>query len=282
MTVDVGNVIYRHYFQIKNPDGSPYTNPDGEEIGHLIGLCNQVSVLYEAGVLPLFVFDGKPPDLKRETMRKRAARTRRSGFKITSDMCSQMKKALEVLGVPWVQAPEEAESQASHMTRYGFSAVITNDYDALLFGANRMVRSISDQELEMVNLSSTLEQLEIDHRSLIDMAILMGTDYNPGGIRGYGPKRALSLAKECDSLEQMLEKIGLQEENRKELYRVEEYFRNPPVIEEWNSQWRKPDLNESLDYLTTEMKIGRRTIERVVQRANSALSGPDGQQTTLD
>ncbi|MBU7004798.1 MAG: hypothetical protein HXS50_04475, partial [Theionarchaea archaeon] len=116
MGIDVPNVIYRHLFQIRGPDGQPYRNPDGEKVGHLIGLCNEISIVVKTGLDPIFVFDGKTPELKMETARIRA-QAQRPGFKLDAEMNDEMKELLDLLGLPWIQAPEEAEAQTSYMTR---------------------------------------------------------------------------------------------------------------------------------------------------------------------
>ncbi len=282
MTVDVANVIYRHLFQIRNPDGSPYTNPDGVKTGHLIGLCNQASILYDCGVLPAFIFDGEMPPLKEETMRRRKARSRRPEFVIDDEMCLQMKHALDLLGIPWVQAPEEAEAQASYMTEHGFWAVVTNDYDSLLFGARSTVRSISKDGAEVVHLDSSLQHLELDRRALVDMGILIGTDYTPGGIRGFGPKRSLALARRCGSLDEMLDEIGVEPDVRARFKEAEEYYLNPPVEGDCDCRWESPDEEGAHDYLISEMKMGEQDVVRVIGNIEALI--PDGGtlQTTLD
>ena len=282
VAVDSANVIYRHLFQIRDADGSPYRNLDGVKIGHLIGLCNEVSVLYEAGIQPIFVFDGETPALKEETMKKRAEKMTDREFKLDSYMQDEMKKTLDILGVPWVQAPEEAEAQAALMTLSEYWAALTNDYDALLFGAIRVIRSLSKGRVEICMLSDVLNGLQIDRRRLIDIGLLIGTDYNPGGIRGFGAKRSLKLVREHCTLEQILSELGQDDATRKRFEEIERYYIDPPITKNWDSSWKPPDPTKARAYLIDDKKLGEKSIRRLIKKIRSGLTGhPTTSQTTL-
>ncbi len=265
VAVDLPNVVYRHLFQIRGPDGLPYRNPDGVRIGHLIGLCNEISLLAGMRVRPIFVFDGKTPSLKADTARKRAsARSAERGFKLEPEMIEQMERTLDILGLPWIKAPEEAEAQAASMTHRGAWGVLTNDHDALLFGASRVMRGASKSGAEIAVLSKALEANMIDLAQLIWIGILTGTDYNPGGIRGIGPKRALRLVKSHASLPEIAEELGLDGKTRALITEVQDYYLHPPIDESWRAVWHKPDAAAAHSYLVREMKLGTRSVERTV------------------
>ncbi len=278
--MDVANVIYRHLFQIRDAQGEPYRNRDGVMIGHLIGLCNEVSILQRAQLRPVFVFDGKTPRLKEETERKRQEETAKRGFGLDPGMKADMQRALTLLGTPWVCAPEEAEAQAAHMTSRDCFAALTNDYDALLFGASRMIRSLSGGIAEICILSEALEEFGVDRRGLVDVAILVGTDYNQGGIRGVGPKRALRLVQELGSLDAILEVLDVSLVQRERLHEIEGYYLDPPVTTKWEVAWGLPDVDEALDYLVGEMKLDRKSIERLISRIEKTRSTSRGSRQT--
>jgi len=281
IAVDTPNVIYRHLFQIRDSTGSPYRNQDGAMIGHLIGLCNEIAVLYEARLRPIFVFDGETPLLKAETMRKRSVQAAQRGFRLDSSMKDQMKRALDALGVPWVQAPEEAEAQASYMTKRGCWAALTNDYDALLFGASCMIRHLSKGRAEVCVLSEALESLGLDRGRLIDLALLMGTDYNPGGVRGLGPKRSLQLIRTCSTAKAVLAEIGQNGEMERKLSEIRSYYLDPPVAGSWRSSWEPPDLAEAQAYLVREMRLSEASVGRLIRVMTCPIL-PGPRQTKLD
>jgi len=234
-------------------------------IGHLIGLCNEIAVLYEARLLPIFVFDGETPLLKAETMRRRSLQAAQRGFRLDSSMKDQMKRALDALGAPWVQAPEEAEAQASYMTKKGCWAALTNDYDALLFGALRVIRRFSKGRAEICVLSEALERLGLDLGRLIDLALLMGTDYNPGGVKGLGPRRSLQLLRTCGTLKAVLARIGQNGEMEGKLSEIRSYYLDPPVADSWRSSWKPPDSDKAHAYLVREMKLSEASVGRLIR-----------------
>jgi flap endonuclease-1 len=261
--IDVPNVIYRHLFQIRGPDGQPYRNSVGEKVGHLIGLCNEISIVVKSGLNPIFVFDGKTPELKMETARIRAD-AQRPGFKLDTEMNDDMKELLDLLGLPWIQAPEEAEAQTSYMTRDRCWASITNDYDALLFGSLRTIRSISKGVGEVVDLGDALAELSLDRKGLVEIGVLMGTDYNPGGIRGIGPKRALSLVRETGSLEGALTEAGVEESRWPNLMIIRDYYLDPPIDKSWKACAGTIDRDGAYRYLVGEKKLGEANTRRLI------------------
>jgi len=125
---------------------------------------------------------------------------------LTSEMIDDAKTLLKLLGIPWVQAPAEAEAQAAYMAKRGdVWASSSRDYDSLLFGTPRLVRylTITGREFlpskgisrplkpELIVLEEFLSEIGLTREQLIDLAILIGTDFNDG-IKGIGPKTALS------------------------------------------------------------------------------------------
>ncbi len=280
VAVDTANLIYRHLFQIRDSTGSPYRNSDGLVIGHLIGLCNEVAALCQVRLRPIFVFDGETPALKDETMRKRSVEAARRGFILDETMKQQMKAALDVLGVPWVQAPEEAEAQAAYMTKRGCWAALTNDFDALLFGASRMIIRLSKTGAETCALPEVLEKLDMDLGQLIDLALLSGTDYNPGGVKGLGPKRSLRLLRTFRTISAVLAQMGLDGEMERTFLRIKRYYLDPPVNPAWRSSLRRPDPTAAHAYLVRDMKLSEATVGRAIGAIASSLDrGP--RQTTL-
>ncbi|MBI2578671.1 MAG: flap endonuclease-1 [Candidatus Aenigmarchaeota archaeon] len=242
IAVDAYNWIYQFLSIIRQPDGEPLKDSRGRITSHLSGLFYRTMKLMEAGIKPIYVFDGKPPEFKRATadqrrdVRAEAAREWEEALKrkdyeaarkyaqravtITGEIVEQSKRLLEAMGLPAVQAPSEGEALCSLMCRRSdVYAVATQDYDSLLFGATRLVRNLSITgkkkrgseyitiNPEMLVLNKVLEQLEITQDQLILLGILIGTDYNPGGVPGYGPKKALELVREKKTLHAVKESV---------------------------------------------------------------------------
>lgn len=242
VAVDAFNTLYQFLASLRQPDGTPLKDDQGRVTSHLVGLFNRTANLVEAGILPVFVFDGVPHPLKRATVEERRrirqeaqaayesavaagdlelARTKaQQTGTLTTDMVRQAQHLLQLLGLPFVEAPGEGEAQGSYFAQRGaVHAVSSQDFDALLFGTPRLVRNLAvtgrrkmpgrsayvDVEPELIPLSETLQGLRLTREQLVDAAILIGTDFNEGVV-GIGPKTALELVRDHRSLEALLEK----------------------------------------------------------------------------
>ncbi|MCD6240643.1 flap endonuclease-1, partial [Candidatus Bathyarchaeota archaeon] len=230
--VDANNYLYQFLALVRLPDGTPLRDSEGHVTSHLAGLMFRTTrLLYEYKIDLVFVFDGEPPSLKMaEISKRRELRDKAyeewiralqqgdlaSAFskaivtsRLTSEMIEDAKRLLDLLGIPYVQAPSEAEAQAAYMALKGdVWAASSKDYDSLLFGAPRLLRylTITGKEYlpskgtfrplypELIELNEFLSKHGISHEQLVDLAILIGTDFNEG-IKGIGPKKALKLIK---------------------------------------------------------------------------------------
>jgi flap endonuclease-1 len=233
LAVDAYNMLYQFLTTIRTPDGTPLRDEQGRITSHLVGLYSRTTNLLERGVKLIFVFDGEKPVLKQreldrrkelkdqaaaryaeaverediDAMKKFSSRT----VSLTKEMVAESKELLAALGIPVVQAPAEAEAQAARYVRDGVAyAVVSQDADCLLFNCPLYIRNLSISgrkkkpgtpfyvtvEPEMISLEDNLKQLKVTHEQLVLLGMLVGTDFNPGGIKGIGPKKALKLVHE--------------------------------------------------------------------------------------
>lgn len=274
VAIDAFNTLYQFLSMIRQPDGTPLMDRDGRVTSHLSGLFFRSSALLEIGIRPAYVFDGKPPELKRKTIEarveakvqahkewkealergemKRAFSKATRVASLSEEMVGESKALLDAMGVPWIQAPSEGEAQMSHMVRKGdLWAGASQDFDALLFGTPTLVRNLTlagkrrlpsgkkvDVSPELVSLSEVLGKLGITREQLIDMAVLIGTDYNDG-IKGVGPKKGLGLIREFGSLDAVRRSGKVQvPEEWDEVRRV---FLEPEVTDDYSISWKNID-----------------------------------------
>ncbi|HJW97421.1 MAG TPA: flap endonuclease-1 [archaeon] len=264
IAIDANNTLYQFLSTIRDKmTGEPLRDSQGEITSHLSGLFYRTAKLLESGIEPAYVFDGTPPEFKRETLENRVqiraenrkkweAALKEGDFekvkmyaqgaaRLTPEMSQQAKNLLDAMGVPWMQAPSEGEAEASCLARKGrVWAAGSQDWDSLLFGAPRLVRNLTISgrrkvarkekyivvNPEVVELEHVLSQLGITHEQLILVGILVGTDYNMGGVKGFGPKKALALVKEKKSLEGILKEISWDFRTPPE--QIMDFFKNPP------------------------------------------------------
>ncbi len=255
LAVDAYNAIYQFLATIRQRDGQPFTDPSGRPTSHLIGVFYRTTALLGQGVLPVWVFDGKPPDLKAGTLRARfvakeraesewkealaagdletAKRKAAATSRLTRGMAEECQELLTALGVPVVRAPSEGEAQAAAMAAADqVWAAASEDYDCLLFGAPRLVRGLAARGqrngapgAQVIDRAELLSSLGVSSEELLLIGLIVGTDFNDGAP-GFGPKKALKLARQHLGWEATLAAAGL---NASELAPVAEVFRHPEV-----------------------------------------------------
>jgi flap endonuclease-1 len=238
IAIDAYNTIYQFLSIIRGPTGELLTNSKGEVTSHLSGLFYRNANLLMDNIKLIYVFDGKANELKMGEIERRSQLKKEATEKyhlaieqgrmedarkystrtavLTQEMVEDSKKLLSYLGIPYIQAPSEGESAASYLTRHDMAfAVGSQDYDSILFGAKKLVRNLAisgkrkvpnrntyiDIEPEILEHDKVLHETGLTHEQLVDVGILIGTDFNPGGFIGIGPKTAIKLIKENGRLE---------------------------------------------------------------------------------
>ncbi|NQV91898.1 flap endonuclease-1 [Candidatus Woesearchaeota archaeon] len=280
LAVDSMNLLYQFLTTIRGIDGSVLTDKHGNVTSHLIGLFNRTTSLMEQGLKLVFVFDGKAPAIKQKTweirkavkqeaflklkeaeesddyaeMKKQAGRT----AVLTKEMVADAKNLLNALGLPIVQAPSEGEAQTAYMVKIGKAyGSVSQDYDNLIFGCPTLIRNLSIEgkrrktgtlgyvtiKPEVIKLADVLKELNVTQDQLIVLAILAGTDYNPGGVKGIGPKKGLKLIKELgEDFDAIFEKVEWDQSYPdlpwKEIF---ETIKDIPVTDTFELEWKKID-----------------------------------------
>jgi flap endonuclease-1 len=312
IAIDAYNALYQFLAIIRQPDGTPLKDHSGMITSHLSGLFYRTCNLIEKGIKAAYVFDGMAPALKEAEIKRRSkvkeeAQIRyekalaegkteeaRSYAQMTSRlkdyMADDSKRLLRCMGVPWVQAPSEGEAQAAYLARKGDTDYCASqDFDSLLFGAPMLLRNLTisgrrklprkkvyiEVIPEIVEMRRLLNELEITHEQLIEIGILIGTDFNPDGVKGIGPKTALKLIKKHGSLEEALHEIQ-EAEFPAEPRVIKEIFLNPRVTDNYVLPWRDPDLKETVNFLCNEKDFSedrvRKALEKAVQGMKEAKS----------
>jgi flap endonuclease-1 len=318
IAIDAYNALYQFLAIIRQPDGTPLKDSSGRVTSHLSGLLYRTSNLVEMGINVAYVFDGTPPTLK-EIEIKRRIRTKeeatvkyekalaegkieeaRTYAQATSRLKDYMeedsKHLLKLMGIPWVQAPSEGEAQAAYMTKKGTADYCASqDYDSILFGAPTLVRNVTisgrrklprkpvyvDVVPEVVELNKILRKLNITYEQLVDIGILVGTDYNPEGVKGIGPKTALKLIKEHGNLESLLQTSLKDAEFPEVPQRIRDIFLHPRVTDDYSLKWRSPDVESVVDFMCRERAFTEARVRKALARMSKGIE-EEKAKTTLD
>jgi flap endonuclease-1 len=317
IAIDAYNALYQFLAIIRQPDGTPLKDSRGIVTSHLSGLLYRTSNLVEMGIKPIYVFDGIPPTLKEVEIKRRmkakeealvryehalkegkieeARMYAQATSRLKDYMADDSKRLLDLMGIPWVQAPSEGEAQAAHLAKCGDADYCASqDYDSLLFGAPKLIRNVTisgrrklpgknvfiEVVPEIIELENVLRGCGITHEQLVDVGILIGTDFNPDGVKGLGPKTALKLIKEYGNLENTLPHLK-NSEFPAEPQRIREIFLHPAVRDNYQIVWREPDMEGVIDFICRQRDFSEDRVRKAIEKMQEGTKKLRG-KTTLE
>src|SRR5262245_50622244 len=302
LALDANGELYQFLALIRLRDGSPLRDSHGRITSHLSGLFYRTTrLITDYGLELVFVFDGKPPALKStEIARRRSIKERydvehaeavEAGdlakayskatmtSRLTREMADEARQLLRLMGLPVIQAPCEGEAQASHLAKIGDAwAAASKDYDCLLFGSPRLLRflTISGKEFlpskgsfrpitpELIDTAAMFDHYKITREQLVDLAMLVGTDFNEG-IKGIGPKKALKLISDFGSIENMPQNI--QATLGPTVQEIRDIFLRPTVHDDYDIRFTSPDIDGVVHFLCDEREFSRERVTAALERA---------------
>src|SRR5712692_1000311 len=306
VAIDAYNAIYQFLSIIRGPDGQPLSDNRGKITSHISGLFYRNVNFLSLGIKPVYVFDGSPPSLKSAEIEKRKQIKKDATIKyekalsegkyeearkyaqqtsvLRDEMVGDSKRLLDLFGIPSIQAPSEGEATAAHLTITGKAhASASQDFDSLLFGAKKLVRNFTNSgkrklpnrnttievEPEIIDLNKTLLELGVAREQLVDIGILIGTDYNPDGFERIGPKTALKVIKDYGRLENVPQiQDKLEEIDYKQ---IRQMFLNPKVTDVVEIVFGEIDYQGITNYLTKERNFSLERVETSLNRLKKAL-----------
>ncbi|MBD3256523.1 MAG: flap endonuclease-1 [Candidatus Lokiarchaeota archaeon] len=306
IAIDAFNTIYQFLAIIRQPDGTPLKDYEGNVTSHLSGLFYRTINFIEHNIKPIYVFDGKPSKLKINTIEARkkikeeakekmieaqeaedfieAKKYAQMTSKLTEDMVEESKKLLTYIGVPIVQAASEGEAQSAYLVEKGDAwGVASQDYDTLLFGGERLVRNFAVSrskkvgnttvtlDIEFCSLSKLLEHLNLTHEQLVEMGLLIGVDFFPG-IKGIGQHTALELIQKYNSIENILkENIKIRKKtldlDLEMVEKIKDIFLNPNVEKDYGKlKWKNVSYEKIEELLVETHNFSARRVSNALDR----------------
>ena len=306
IAIDAYNAIYQFLASIRGPDGLQLMDSQGRVTSHLSGLLYRNVNFLSLGIKPVYVFDGKAPSLKAAEIQRRkqikkdatikyekaiaegnledARKFAQQTTSMRDGMVKESKKLLECFGIPYIDAQSEGEATAAHLTNTGQAyASASQDYDSILCGAKRLVRNFTnsgrrkipnsntyiDVVPEVIQTQKVLDALGLTREELIDIGILIGTDFNPNGFERIGPKTAIKMIRKHSRLEDIPQ---IQEQlQRIDFQQIREIFLNPKVTDVEEITFEKVDYEAITDYLVKERSFSNDRVNSTLNRLKRAL-----------
>jgi flap endonuclease-1 len=307
LAVDAFNAIYQFLTTIRQPDGTPLKDSSGNITSHLSGIFYRNISLLSEGMKIVYVFDGKAPELKGKTQENRKhtkdlmkekynkavseediegmGKYSRGFVYLDEQKINESIELLTAMGIAVIKAPGEGEAQASHLANCGkVYAVASQDYDCLMFKAPRLIQNLSlarkrrtvsgfkEVFPQMIELKDVLSQLEINQEQLIVLGILCGTDYNPGGVKGLGPKKSLKFVKEHKTKEDIFKAV---EEDSKyyvdfDWKSIYQEIENPKINKDVNIEFPKINKQKIQDILL-KYEFSKERIENSLEKLDKII-----------
>jgi len=293
-------------------DGGPLRSENGKVVSHLMGFLNRTTTLLAAGIKPVYVFDGTAPELKADEIAQRRARrveaerihkealaagdfplAQKMAQRImhySPEMVAETKQLLDLLGVPWVDAKAEGEGQAAVMAAKGqLDVVATQDWDALLYGTPLLVRNLMSHgskqhgrvvQAQKIVLDEVLSENELTRAQLIDLAIMIGTDFHPG-IRGIGPKTGMKLIKAHGTIEAICE--AKEKDVPERLDEIRAIFHDHPANEVADADLEpgQVDTKGLIQFLQVERQFSQRRMDNAFDKLREVGLIREGGQRSL-
>ena len=316
---DAFNMIYQFLASIRQYDGTPLVDSKDRTTSHLSGLFYRNTKFLEAGIKPVYVFDGKPPKFKTDTIKERQERKRKAEkeldkareldqwseikkksqqtIKLNDEMIEESKKLLKAMGIPVVQAVGEGEAQAAQMAKEGYVySAVSQDYDSLLFGAPKLIKNLSitgkrhhvrggiiDIKPEELELEKILNTLNISREQLIWLGILVGTDYN-SGVKGIGAKKGLKIVQECRNIDDVMKIVKEKKDYvfDEDIESITEYFLNPPATKDFNLKWDEANEKSIIQILVDEHDFSYDRVESTIKKLKNCQTEINKQAAISD
>ena len=304
VAIDASMSLYQFLIAVRQQDGAQLSTESGETTSHLMGMFYRTLRMIDNGIKPCYVFDGKPPILKAHELGKRADKRESTEKKLAEaiDQAEKMKQErrlvkvspehnkeaqylLQLMGIPFIVAPCEAEAQCAELAKAGkVYAAASEDMDTLCYRTPYLLRHLTFSEakkepIHEIDTELVLQGLELTQKQFIDLGIMLGCDYCES-IRGIGPVTALKLIKEYGSLEKIVEYIQSGEANNKwkipedwPFQEARELFLQPDVLDAKNIdlKWSPPDEEKLVDFLCKEKKFNEDRVRSGVKRLQKGL-----------
>ena len=294
VAVDASLVIYQNLLNIGNRP--LFKNSKGKVTNHLSGLFYKIVNYKSLNIEMIFVFDGKPPEIKSDTIKDRKNKSdnaklkmenavtqedkdkyEKASLRLTKEIIDDVKKLLRLMGVSYIHPNGEGEAYASELCRIGYvDYVLTEDMDTLVYGCPKLIRNCVDKSLKRKDIISIFDydkiinDFNITSDQFIEFCILCGCDYCDS-VPKIGNISALKLIKKYGSIDEIVKNTNYNfPENYLELFnKSKDIFLmwkdkidkdNVPIV---NSQMNIADL---IHFLVGEIEMNEKKVDNGIKK----------------
>jgi len=295
VAIDASLFMYKMLINMRNKDQSYLTSKDGKIVSHINGIFYKTANYLAVNITPIYVFDGKPPESKGQTIQQRHDKVAKAKeaiekaesqvmknhlekqtIRLTKQHVDDIKQLLDMMGVSYVQANGEAEAYASEMCRQGFvDYVVTEDMDTLAFGCPRMIRTCLDRSIRrpdvisVIDLQTILDGFSMNYTEFVDLCILCGCDYC-SNIPRIGNKTAFNLVTKHKSIEAILPHAKNVPEDYCEKYKKSRelftMYHNKLDMQQLTIHHSSRDLDKLYSFLTDTCSMSEKRVQNSIKK----------------
>ena len=264
IAIDISILLYQAIIAIRS-SGADMINMQGEVTSHILGLFNKTIILLKMNIIPIYVFDGKPPDFKSKVIQSRRDIKNKAYSKLEEDLSeedrikyfkrtvsisrkqiNECKELLDLMGIVYFEAPEEADSQCAQLVKEGLvEGVLTEDMDILTFGASSIYKNLTSYKKDKykINLQNILSTLNLTYEQFVELCILFGCDYNEK-MKDISPETIYKIYLEHKDIPSTLKALNKNLSELDNYSSYKNYFLNPPVHDIKSIEYKKPNIAE--------------------------------------
>tara|TARA_B110001450_G_scaffold253816_1_gene277988 strand:- start:567 stop:1544 length:978 start_codon:yes stop_codon:yes gene_type:complete len=294
VAIDTSIFLYKSLINVRSK-GDYLRNKDGKVVSHIQGLYYKTNQLLSFGITPIYIFDGKPPQEKSQTIKERVKKAdecktkmdattdkkeklnlEKGTIRIKKEYIDDLKRLFDSMGVSYIHPDGEAEAYASELCKIGFvDAVMTEDMDTLSYGCPQLVRGCIDKSIKRpevittFNFQKILEDFQMTHDEFIDMCILCGCDYCPT-IPKVGPVRAMKFIQKYKTIENYLDSENVENEEFKSKYEASrglfKVFKDKIDLENLPIHTSEYDSEKIYQYLVHECSMNEKRIQNSLKK----------------
>jgi len=289
---DTSILIYQFVIAVRN-SGYDLTNNEGIVTSHIHAIVMKTLSFLKKHINPIFVFDGKPPKIKMDTLKERSKNRNaaiselknethinkeekikllKQAVVINGKQMKECKEVLQLIGIPTIDSLEEADPQCALLSKLKLvDYVASEDMDLLTFGVEKLLKNVNSSKVIEITLSKVLTETKLTQDQFIDLCILMGSDYCPT-IDGVGMNRAFILITKYGSIDAIVKLpklrigqsiINISEEFKNKYKSARNYFKNPPVNHNFGEiKWSKPDFVKLENLLINKYSYSKATVDK--------------------
>ena len=283
IAIDISILLYQVVISTRSKCGADHLSPSGEISTHILGLFNKTINLIKKRIIPVYVFDGKPPDIKKRTLdmrkdirakaieklknttdEKERIKYLKRSVSISKKQLDECRRLLDIMGIPYIDAPQEADSQCSYLAKNGMvDGVLTEDMDIFTFGSPVIYKNLysAKKPPKIIKLNEILVKTGLNFNEFIEWCCLLGSDYFKGiiDLKYFDILDLYKKNKDFDAIINYCTNNNIRCCGVNDYQLVSNYFNKPEIKEVRNRDllYKKCDLIRLENYLVKKFGFSK-------------------------